>query len=257
MRMMPYLLLTALSVFVLTNPSASGAAPGKVGETFPTFSGKDVMTGEAIDLAGLRGKVVLVDFWATWCPPCRAAVPELRELQEKFGGKGLEIVSISLDRVEAPLKKYVQDNKMTWKHIFDKGGKLANQYSVRQIPTVFVVGRDGKLIASNPHGASLRKAIRTGLKQTYVAAPSPADTGEVVSPVAPPAAEPTVEPVADPAPLTEADEARAKRWLAIAEGMRQNGNTRLARKYADKLVNDYPQTREARLAGVILKALPE
>lgn len=98
----------------------------------------------------LAGKVVVVDFWATWCPPCRATIPLLVKMYEKYKDKGVQIVGISLDRpgqTEA-LAAFIKENKMTWLQTYS--GKAddptARRYGVDSIPAVWVVGKDGKII---------------------------------------------------------------------------------------------------------------
>lgn len=123
------------------------------------------LDGSKFDLADLRGKVVLVDFWATWCPPCVEEVPELVETYEKFREKGFEIVGISLDQNKGALEKFLQENKMTWPQYFDGGGwenKVAQRFKIQSVPTMWLLGRDGKLVDAAPRNR-LAKAIETAL----------------------------------------------------------------------------------------------
>ena len=123
------------------------------------------LDGSKIDLAKLRGKVVLVDFWATWCPPCVEEVPELVKTYEKFHEQGLEIVGISLDKDKDALEKFLKENKMTWPQYFDGGGwenKIAQRFKIQSVPTMWLLGRDGKLFDPAPRGR-LEKAIEAAL----------------------------------------------------------------------------------------------
>jgi thiol-disulfide isomerase/thioredoxin len=100
----------------------------------------------------LLGKVVVIDFWATWCPPCAAAVPEMKAAYEKFKPKGVEFVGISLDRNRAEMEKFIQDTAQMWVQTFS--GKewedpTAEKYGIRAIPSVWVVGRDGKVTSTD------------------------------------------------------------------------------------------------------------
>ena len=102
--------------------------------------------------ADLRGKVVVVDFWATWCPPCVAALPQMKELHQKYSPKGVVFVGISLDRSKDDLAKFIQDNQIPWKQTFT--GKVwqdptAQQYKVESIPNVWVIGADGNVVAES------------------------------------------------------------------------------------------------------------
>lgn len=109
---------------------------------FTDLGGKDV------SLKNLAGKVVLVDFWATWCGPCRAALPEVKETYAKYRGKGFEIIGISFDKDKDTLTKFVADESMTWPQYFDGLGwenKLGQKYEISSIPTVWLVDKKGNL----------------------------------------------------------------------------------------------------------------
>ena len=108
--------------------------------------------GTDIDLAKMRGKVVLVDFWATWCPPCRGEVPHVVAAYKKYHDKGFEIVGISLDQDEDALKTFTQQNEMTWPQYFDGQGwdnKISKDFGIQSIPTMWLIGKDGKLITTD------------------------------------------------------------------------------------------------------------
>jgi thiol-disulfide isomerase/thioredoxin len=108
-------------------------------ESFKALDGSDV------DFAKLRGKVVLVDFWATWCPPCMAEVPKLVETYKKLHGKGFEIVGISLDSDEDELKKVLADKEMTWPQYFERKeeNQLAKKYGISAIPEMWLINKKG------------------------------------------------------------------------------------------------------------------
>jgi len=112
-------------------------------------------TGKKIKLSKLKGKVVLIDFWASWCGPCRRENPNVVEAYEKYAktnfktGKGFEIFSVSLDRKEEPWKAAIKKDGLIWKnHGWDKDGNAARDYSVRSIPTAFLVDGEGVIVAS-------------------------------------------------------------------------------------------------------------
>jgi len=103
--------------------------------------------GARISMDDLAGKVVLIDFWATWCGPCREALPHMREIAKKFQGQPLVVLSVSLDSDEQKWKDFVAKNEMTWPQYRDGGftGSIAKMFSVEAIPHTFTIDADGVL----------------------------------------------------------------------------------------------------------------
>lgn len=135
------------------------------GTTFPDFDEKDT-DGKPLSIAGLKGKVVLIDFWATWCGPCVAELPNVLAAYEKHHAAGFEIVGISLDSDRQKLDKFVKEKNMTWPQFFDGKGwqnKLSQKYGVNSIPATYLLDREGKIIASGLRGEKLEEAISTAL----------------------------------------------------------------------------------------------
>lgn len=122
------------------------------------------LQGEKFDLAKLKGKVVLVDFWATWCGPCIAELPNVQKAFADYHDKGFEIVGISLDNASAKdeLENFIKDKKMPWPQAFDGQGwnnSIAKKYGVTSIPATFLIGKDGKIVETNLRGAALGTAV--------------------------------------------------------------------------------------------------
>jgi thiol-disulfide isomerase/thioredoxin len=106
------------------------------------------VNGRAVDVSKLRGKVVLVDFWATWCPPCREEVPHVVEAYKKLHDKGFEIVGISLDQSKASLLAYTKQHGMVWPQYFgeDGGQEIAGKFGVDAIPSMWLLDKQGKVV---------------------------------------------------------------------------------------------------------------
>lgn len=119
--------------------------------------------GKKIKLSDFRGKVVLLDFWATWCAPCRQEIPNVKKVFEEFHKKGFEIIGISLDQKKVQFDSYMESNNISWPQIFDgKGWKsdIGSLYAVTSIPATFLLDRKGVIRYKNVRGPDLRKAVR-------------------------------------------------------------------------------------------------
>ena len=122
-----------------------------------TIEGQTI-AGEAVSLASYKGKVVLVDFWGTWCGPCVAAIPKLTELHENYKAKGFEILGVAADDSDS-LKAFLDKNPLAWQNVTDAESELALKYAIDAFPTTLLIDKQGKHAATNLHGAALEKAI--------------------------------------------------------------------------------------------------
>ncbi len=132
-----------------------------VGGMAPNFK---LMTpeGKELSLYDLRGHIVLLDFWASWCGPCLAEVPNLKAIYEKYHGKGLEILGVSLDEKEAAWKGAIERKGLTWKHVSSlKGWKcpIAQRFKVTGIPRMYIIDAQGKIIAQDLRGEKLAQKM--------------------------------------------------------------------------------------------------
>ena len=125
---------------------------GLLGSEMEVF-GK-TLDGKEVDWESYRGKVVLVDFWATWCGPCLAEIPNLKEAYEKYHDKGFEIVGVNIDDRRFAVDQYLAKNPSPWPHLHqeEEGNALAEHYGVNAIPFIVLVGKDGKVISTDARG---------------------------------------------------------------------------------------------------------
>jgi len=119
----------------------------------------------SVSLDSLRGKVVLVDFWASWCGPCRASFPWLREMSDRYGPKGLAVVAIDLDKDRKAADAFLEEFPAPFTVAFDPAGRTAEAFGVRAMPTSFLVDRAGRVVYAHA-GFDARK---TGPLETLIA----------------------------------------------------------------------------------------
>lgn len=118
--------------------------------------------GETLSPDKYKGKVLLLDFWATWCAPCKAEMPNVKKVYSKYNSKGFEIVGVSLDRSRQALDKYIAQNKIEWPQYFDGkywNNEIATQYGVRQIPATYLIDKNGKIRYKSLRGKQLENAV--------------------------------------------------------------------------------------------------
>lgn len=150
---MKFLLASLFGLALLVTPSFTKPSAVVVGSKAPEIE-LTSPDGKVLKLSLLRGKIVLVDFWASWCGPCRKENPHVVEVYRKYhkekftNGKGFEVFSVSLDREETAWKKAIAADHLVWpNHVWDKANEAGRAYDVQFIPSAFLVDGEGKIVA--------------------------------------------------------------------------------------------------------------
>ena len=142
-----------------------------VGKVFPGFN-VEGLSGEPLALDDFRGKIVLLDFWATWCQPCLIELPSVIQAYQTYHADGFEIVGISLDKDKEKLTTFIEANQMDWPQYFDGEGwqnALALKYSVQSIPATYLLDGEGVIIGKNLRGPALSQAVADALESNRAA----------------------------------------------------------------------------------------
>ena len=141
---------TLILLMALIAAPVLAKAPANAAKTLPDAPAF-TLTGLKGDVAldALKGKTVLVDFWASWCGPCRQSFPWMNDLQKRYGGKGLAIVAVNLDKDREFADEFLAEVPASFTVAFDPSGKTAERYKVKAMPTTFLISPDGKLLATH------------------------------------------------------------------------------------------------------------
>lgn len=134
---------------------------GRPGDKMPEFEAVTI-DGTKTGLAALckDKKYVVLDFWASWCGPCRREIPNLKKIYADFADKGFDIISVSIDKEEKPWINAVENEGLKWVNIRDTDHSIAYKYKVSAVPTMYVVDSEGRLVAENLHGEELAEKIK-------------------------------------------------------------------------------------------------
>jgi thiol-disulfide isomerase/thioredoxin len=137
----------------------------EIGQRFPGFNATD-LSGNSLSPTIYRGQITMIDFWATWCPPCRAEMPNVIATYNKYHAAGFCVIGVSLDSDKNAVLNYTQAQGMGWAQYFDGLGwdnKLAKQYGVQSIPMDYLLNRHGVIIGKELRGAALSRAVAKAL----------------------------------------------------------------------------------------------
>ena len=143
----------------------SGSHPPRIGNPAPDFSITD--SQHTVVLSQLRGKPVVLNFWATWCPPCIRELPNVKKMYETYHSRGFEVIGISQDRAMEPLTKFLEKEKLPWVNLFDqeKGNGLADYYGVMSIPLAILVDQQGRVVSMEARGEELGRLLEKYLPE--------------------------------------------------------------------------------------------
>ncbi len=138
----------------------------EVGVTAPDFS-YPTLEGKSLGPKDFRGKVLLIDFWASWCGPCRAEIPNLKEAYAMYKDKGVEFLSVSIDKKPEDWKKALTQEEMPWPQILapNSGKEITELYQFSGIPFIVLIDKNGRLVGKNLRGQALKEAIEEQLKR--------------------------------------------------------------------------------------------
>lgn len=134
----------AIAAFALSGLLACGAHAVEVGQPAPSFE----LPGQqgTVQLSSYKGKTVYLDFWASWCGPCKQSFPWMNDMQKKYGAKGLRIVGVNLDQKAEDAKAFLATTPAQFDVAFDSAGQSPKQYGVKGMPTSLLIGPDGKVL---------------------------------------------------------------------------------------------------------------
>jgi len=137
------ILLSILALVLLLAGCSPTPTQGiKVGNLAPDFQLHD-LDGKAVSLSDLQGKPVLINFWATWCPPCRAEMPYLQQIYEEWSVKGLALSTINIGESSSQVEEFLQSYELSFPVLLDTKQDVSQEYNIRGIPTTFFIDKDG------------------------------------------------------------------------------------------------------------------
>jgi peroxiredoxin len=139
-------LLFAAAVLPACGTDLDAYRPLQVGDPAPAFAAP-VIGGDTLRLADLHGAAIMLNVWATWCPPCREEMPGLQALHEQYGGRGLRVIGVSIDSrgAESAIRGFAEDHGITFTILHDPGESVARLFRTRAVPETFLIDADGRI----------------------------------------------------------------------------------------------------------------
>ncbi|MDP2932391.1 MAG: TlpA disulfide reductase family protein [Chloroflexota bacterium] len=134
-----------------------------MGHPAPDFTLLD-LEGNRVTLSDFRGKVVFINFWASWCPPCRAEMPDIEAVYQKYKDKGVVVIGIDIMEPEDVVRQFVRQGGYSWTFVLDSTGEIARDYRIAAIPTSFFLDKDG-IIKTTYIGAMTQRAMESKLAE--------------------------------------------------------------------------------------------
>ena len=156
------LVLILTSVLLVGGCTARAPQPPKVGKPAPEFQLPN-LEGQSISLGDFRGKSVLINFWTTWCPPCRSEMPYIQEVYEEWSDKGLVVLAIDIGESSSKVENFMQNYNLSFPVLLDSNQNVALKYRIRAIPTTFFIDKDGIIqdisIGAFPSKAEIEESL--------------------------------------------------------------------------------------------------
>lgn len=139
--------MAAVAIMAVSGCGIESSSTGAVGTPAPAYAAA-TLAGDTVSLGSLEGQAVLLNIWATWCPPCREETPELQALYERYRDRGLEVVGVTIDgaAAESAVRTFVEDFGVTYTILHDPEERVSNIFRIRGVPTTVLIGRNGTVL---------------------------------------------------------------------------------------------------------------